>query len=109
MPRRHGAALAAIAALLLLGGCAAGGGSAYLDAGAADSAGTHVVMTLADGRVVERGAGAGDDVCVESVPLAVTMCYAKGQPRVDPASGEVVGHDMVLTRAVPDTRRERRD
>ncbi len=106
-PLRRRSAVLLVACAIALAGCASPGLPGFANAGPSDVGSTRVLLTLGDGSVVERRTDSDDDVCVESVPLGVSMCYAKGAERIDPVSGDVVGHEMVLTRAIHDTRRSR--
>ena len=54
-------------------------------------------MALDNGTVIRETANVDADVCLRNVALDLTLCYAKGTPRIDPVTGEVVGHEMVLT------------
>lgn len=88
------------AVLLLLTGCAtapANYGVPFEIAAALDGTSGTLVVGMRDGSAVQQAAPLAADVCVRSIPLAMTMCYAKGSPRVDPRTNEIVGHSMVTT------------
>ncbi len=57
-----------------------------------------LLVADADGSVQEHSADVDADVCLRSIPLQMTVCYAKGPPRVDPDTSKVTGHHMVMTR-----------
>ncbi len=85
---------------LLVSGCAAAPANYDVPfdiATSMDGTGGTLVVGMDDGSVVQQTAEIPADVCVRSIPLAVTMCYAKGNPRIDPRTNEVVGHSMVAT------------
>ena len=60
----------------------------------------QATLLVADenGSVQQHNADVDADVCLRSIPLQMTVCYAKGPPRVDPDTSEVTGHHMVMTR-----------
>ena len=87
-------------AILLISGCASAPSNYDLPfeiAASLDGTGGTLVVGMIDGSAVQRPAALPADVCVRSIPLAVTVCYAKGKPRIDPRTQGVLGHSMVTT------------
>ncbi len=87
-------------AVLLISGCATAPANydvPFEIAASLDGTGGTLVVGMNDGSSIRQTTALAADVCVRSIPLAMTMCYAKGNPRLDPRTNEVIGHSMVTT------------
>ncbi len=85
----------AVASLALVSGCAVS--QAIGPVPAADAGRTTLLVAGHDGSVQTHSADVDADMCLRSLPLKMTVCYAKGAPRLDPVTHEVTGHEMVMT------------
>ena len=47
---------------------------------------------------IETVAPAEDEYCLKSESFMVEMCYARGEARIDPESGRIIGYEMKLSR-----------
>ena len=45
-----------------------------------------------------------NEICLKSEAFAIEMCYGRGQARLDPQTGQIIGYEMRLTRIEANSR-----
>jgi len=78
-------------AIVCLSGCATNGPSP-----AKEHAPNFNAPRISDNQ--ESNAPAENEYCLKSESFMVEMCYARGEARINPETGRIIGYEMKLSR-----------